>query len=226
VWLVMQPAPWVSGAKAKPPEDASGRRLLAVVATQSAVISAADIARSGHDGVLGVAALSAWAMALFIYLPMVLPVARGIAGRARMGLFRADDWIAMGALAISVFAAAALLRIPDEPLRSEIRVLGVAAWAAACLWIPPLVRLDIASARRRHWPPGAGRWSMVFPLGMFSTASQALGATASFPTMAQVGRVMTWVAIFAWVLVATGCAVRAATVAKDTTLRAGPTVGA
>ena len=220
LWLIARPAPWMSAVGRKP-EDVSGRRLLAVVATQSAVISAATIARYGHGTVLDGVALAVWTTAILIYLPMVLPVIRGIVLRTRAGSFRADDWISMGALAISALAANALLGMPGAPLRPEVRTLGLAALVGACLWIPLLVRLDIAAGRDRRWPPGAERWSMVFPLGMFSAACEALGHAASVPAAVQLGRGAAWVAIATWVVVATGCAVRAVGIAKDSTLDTG-----
>lgn len=219
LWLIARPAPWKSAAGRKP-EDVSGRRLLAVVATQSAVISAATIARHGHGTALEGVTLAVWTMAILIYLPMVLPVIRGIVVRTRAGSFRADDWISTGALAISALAADALLSMPGAPLRPEVRALGLAALVGACLWIPVLVRLDLAPPRR-WWPPGAERWSMVFPLGMFSAACQALGHAASVPTAVQLGRAAAWVAVAAWVGVAAGCAVRGVGIARDSTLDTG-----
>lgn len=59
---------------------------------------------------------------------------------------------------------------------------------------------------------------MVFPLGMFSAACQALGHTVSVPTAVQVGRAAAWVAVATWVEVAAGCAVRGVSIARDSTL--------
>ena len=127
----------------------------------------------------------------------------------------------MGALAISALSAQALLGMPGAPLRPEVRTLGLAALVGACIWIPVLIRLDIAAGRDRRWPPGAERCSMVFPLGMFSAACQALGHAASVPAAVHLGCATTWVAAAAWLAVATGCTVRAIGVVRNPTRDAG-----
>jgi hypothetical protein len=205
LWVVVRPAPWAAGE----PAVASGRRLLAVVATQSAVIAAPALARAHPAHVLEGAAVAVWAAALAVYVLMMVPVARGMDARARASSFRTDDWICMGAVAISVLAAAALLGTPGVPLRPAIRGIGLAAWGGACLWVALLVRLDVDAAMWcRPGLPTFERWSMVFPLGMFAVASQAIGATASQPVVTRVGRDAAWVALAAWVLVAGGALVR------------------
>ncbi len=211
LWVMFQPAPWVSAARQHRPDEASGRRLLILVATQSAVIAAAAVVRTERATALEGVVIAVWAMAIALYPPIAVPVIRAGAGRTRRGAFRADDWIAMGALAIATLAAAALLHMPAVPLRPEIRALGLVTWTAACFSGALLARLDLTSALdARRWLPDAGRWSMVFPLGMFSAASEAFGRTASFPVIATFGRAAMWVAVAVWGLVAAGCLIRAA----------------
>ncbi|HEY2868331.1 MAG TPA: hypothetical protein VGJ11_02420 [Gaiellales bacterium] len=207
VWLlaIARPAPWTRSGGRRRGDEASGRRLLVVVATQSAVISAAALDRSGASSLLAGAAVAAWVAALGLSVPIAGPVARGLLLRAQRGRFRADDWILMGVLAISALAAAALLGMHDVPVRGGVRILGIVAWAGACLWIPFLARIDIAcSLRRRPGPPGSLRWSMVFPLGMFAVASQALGTAAGHPLIHRMGLDAAWVAQVAWAAVAAG----------------------
>lgn len=206
-WLLamFRPAPWTRAGGRRPGDEASGRRLLVVVATQSAVISAAALDHSTASSVLAGAATAVWAAALAVHLRLAGPIARGLLIRSRQGRFRADDWILMGVLAISALAASALLQAPDVPGREGVRVLGLAAWAGACLWIPLVARIDVArAAGRRPVPPGALRWSMVFPFGMFAAASQALGRAADYPVIHRVGLDATWVALAAWAAVAVG----------------------
>src|SRR5690349_5442313 len=189
----------------RPGDEPTGRRLLVVVATQSAVISAAALDRSGGSSLLAGAAVAAWVAGLALTLPVAAPVARGLLLRAQRGRFRADDWILMGVLAISALAAAALLGMRGVPVREGVRVLGIVAWAGACLWVPFLARIDIAcSLGRRHGPPGSQRWSMVFPFGMFAAASQALGTNTGHPLIHRVGLDAAWVALVAWALMAAG----------------------
>jgi tellurite resistance protein TehA-like permease len=206
-WLppILRPAPWTRAGGRRQGDEASGRRLLIVVATQSAVISAAALDRPAASSLLAGVAVAAWVVALALHVRLARPIARGLLLRRQRGRFRADDWILMGVLAISALAAAALLRAPDVPVRAGVRVLGLAAWAGACLWIPLLVRIDLACAiGRRPGLPGAPRWSMVFPIGMFAAASQALGRAAGHPWIHRVGLDATWVALAAWAVVALG----------------------
>ena len=207
VWLVAiaRPAPWTRAGGRRHGHEASGRRLLVVVATQSVVISAVALDGSGGSSLLAGALVAVWVAGLLLTLPIDGPVARGLLLRAQRGRFRADDWILMGVLAISALAAASLLGMHGVPLRRGVRILGIVAWAGACLWIPFLARIDIAcSLGRRPGPPGSLRWSMVFPFGMFAAASQAIGTAAGHPLIHRVGLDAAWVALIAWAAVAAG----------------------
>jgi tellurite resistance protein TehA-like permease len=209
VWALtmLRPSPWMRAGGRGAGAGASGRRLLIVVATQSAVISAAALDRWAASPLLAVAATVAWAAALVIHVRVAGPVARGLLLRRLRGRYRADDWILMGVLAISALAASALLRAPDVPAREGVRILGLAAWIGACLWIPVLARIDLGCAiARRSGLAGAGRWSMVFPFGMFATASQSLGRASGHPVVHRVGLDAIWVALAAWAVVALGIA--------------------
>jgi len=207
VWFVAvaRPAPWTRAGGRRQGNEASGRRLLVIVATQSAVISAVALERSTAASALAGAAVAVWVAALALTVPIARPVARGLLLRAQRGRFRADDWILMGVLAISALAAAALLGMRGVPVREGVRVLGIVAWAGACLWVPFLARIDIAcSLGRRTGPPGSQRWSMVFPFAMFAAASQALGTNTGHPLIHRVGLDAAWVALVAWALMAAG----------------------
>jgi tellurite resistance protein TehA-like permease len=221
-WLptVLRPVPWTRAGGRRQGDEASGRRLLVIVAAQSAVISAAALDRAAASAALGGAATLVWAAALVVQLRLARPIARGLLVRRQRGRFRADDWILMGVLAVSALAASALLDAPHVPLRAGVRVVGVAAWVGACLWVPLLARIDIARALgRRPGPPNALRWSMVFPLGMFAASAQSLGRAAGHPVIHRIGLDATWIALAAWAAVALGTAGGA--VAR----RAGPLAG-
>jgi tellurite resistance protein TehA-like permease len=221
-WIptVLRPVPWTRAGGRKPGDEASGRRLLVIVATQSAVISAAALDRWSASPVLAWAVTLVWAAALVVQVRLARPIARGLLIRRGRGRFRADDWILMGVLAISALAASALVDAPDVPLRAAVRVVGVAAWVGACLWIPVIARIDVACAvGRRPGPPDALRWSMVFPLGMFAESAQSLGHAAGHPVIHRVGLDATWIALAAWAAVALG------TVVGAVVRRAGPLAG-
>jgi tellurite resistance protein TehA-like permease len=221
-WLptVLRPVPWTRAGGRRQGDEASGRRLLVIVATQSAVISAAALDRSAASAALGGAATLVWAVALLVQVRLARPIARGLLVRRQRGRFRADDWILMGVLAISALAASALVDAPGVPLREGVRVVGVAVWVGACLWIPVLARIELACAvGRRRGPPDALRWSMVFPLGMFAASAQSLGRAAGHPIIHRAGLDATWIALAAWAAVTLGV------IGGAVTRRAGPLAG-
>ena len=190
--------------------ELSGNWLLVVVATQSVAAVAAATARSWDDPVLSVVGLAAWVAGVTLYAVLLLPVSRRLRWLAARRRFTPDYWIAMGALAISTLAAAALLQAPGTPLRSVLRIGGLAAWMGACMWIPVLAAVDaraIGGDRRRL--PGSARWSMVFPLGMFSASAQAYAGAGPVAIPMPIGEWAMWVALAAWALVAIGTSRRA-----------------
>jgi tellurite resistance protein TehA-like permease len=194
--------------------ELSGNWLLVVVATQSLAGVTAMTARSWDDPALSVVGLAAWMAGVTLYAVLLLPISRRLRRLAARRRFTPDYWIAMGALAISTLAAAALLQAPGTPLRPLLRSGGLVAWAGACLWIPVLA---VADARMivgdRAGLPSAARWSMVFPLGMFAASAQAYGRADAAPTLTLIGGWAAWVAVAAWAIVAIGTARSAITVA-------------
>jgi tellurite resistance protein TehA-like permease len=65
---------------------------------------------------------------------------------------------------------------------------------------------------RRHWPLSyePTLWSVVFPLGMYSVATLSFGAAAHIGFMEPLSRFMLWVAVAAWVAVATAFGIQLA----------------
>jgi tellurite resistance protein TehA-like permease len=63
---------------------------------------------------------------------------------------------------------------------------------------------------RRHWPLAyePALWSVVFPLGMYSVATQTFGKSAHLAFMTPIARVMLWVAVAAWLAVAVAFAIQ------------------
>lgn len=151
-WL----AAWAALAFALRRSQASvrGSWLLLVVAAQSLAILLMPLT--------GLAVLF-WLLGLLLYLPVASLIVRGLYRRQTEPA--ADFWILMGALAISTLAATAVL----PPARAVAAGLGL--WILASAWIPYL----LLATRWRSWLRYDHRWwSLVFPLGMYSAASQAL----------------------------------------------------
>jgi hypothetical protein len=95
----------------------------------------------------------------------------------------------MGAAAISVLAGARiLLSSPSVAIRQAISpfVAGTSfvQWVFGTWWIPSPVAMGIWRHVPRRWPLRyeSARWSVVFPLGMYSLAPRATAARNTCPT--------------------------------------------
>jgi hypothetical protein len=121
---------------------ASGNWLLPVVATQSLAVLAVALAGPGRVRPLLLVALSCRVIGLVMYAALIAAIgARVLCVNAQPARFTPDDWIIMGALAISALAATALLQA-DRML-----------WPAHALWqTPPSWPGDWPARRWRRWP--------------------------------------------------------------------------
>ena len=124
-------------------------------------------------------------------------------------------WILMGATAITVLAGARILALPAAlPVANAtagfVEGFSFTLWAFGTWWIPLLIVLGLWRHVRRHWPVSyePALWSVVFPLGMYSAATLSFGRAARLGFMAPVSRLMFWVAVAAWVLVAIAFIIR------------------
>ena len=182
-WLAF--ATWL--ARRPPPRrTARGSWLLAVVATQSLALVAGVLAE--RDALqaarrLGVALFVLGVVLYPIVVALLVPRLRRLArGDERIA---GDDWILLGALAISSLTATHV-GVPNA--------VALALWVAALVWAPALVVAELRSLPLRY---DTRRWSTVFPLGMFASASYAVGVDV-------VGAVVVWVALAAWVATSVG----------------------
>jgi tellurite resistance protein TehA-like permease len=135
--------------------------------------------------------------------------ARVLSGNAPPARFTPDDWIVMGALAISALAATELLQADPAdrtlwPIHALVAHAAVAAWGLASSAVAPLAVLHLRGLLRDH---SARRyqtrwWAAVYPLGMYSVATQQLTVTAGLHPLELVARIAFWVAVGAWWLTA------------------------
>ena len=191
-----------------------GAWLNAIVGTQSLVVLGALVAPGPGDLGNGV----------FVLIHMLWGVGLGLYGifialfAYRLFFFDVgpDDitallWVVMGAAAISTNAGSVLIATDSgmpflNAMRPFIDGVTLMMWAWATWWIPLLVFLGI-------WKHGVLRvplvytpilWSLVFPLGMYALASLRLSLAADFPPLADISRVMVWVALAAWAATSAG----------------------
>jgi tellurite resistance protein TehA-like permease len=151
-----------------------------------------------------------WSLGLLLYLLLVsLILLRWLTVAMTPQALGPPYWILMGATAITVLAGAEILGLPHalpavRAVAGFIEGSSYALWAFGTWWIPLLVVLGFWRHVRQRWPLTyePPLWSVVFPLGMYSVATQAFGRVAGIAFMEPLARVMIWVAVAAWVLVA------------------------
>jgi tellurite resistance protein TehA-like permease len=184
-WLVLAPLAardmWSRGWLALR-DRAHGGWELASVATSGVAIVFADLK-------VFIASWPVWVLAIAVYALMTSL----ILWRAAVGAtFAPDDWILMGGLAIATLAGARL----DT-------AAAVVTWVLATLWIPVLLYLTL---RVRPKLVQFGWWAMVFPLGMYSSATYATAVVMHWPALKAISLAFLWIALGAWVVVAFGSA--------------------
>lgn len=193
----------------------NGTWLIWVVATQSvSTISSVFAGAGGSSGaLLAFVAAMLWAVGSILYLVLITIVT----ARLLLSSMSAEEltppyWINMGATAITVLAGARLLAVP---LPGHLVVLGPAIvgmsfmlWAFGSFWIPAVVLFGV-------WRYGRGGhkvtyepalWSMVFPMGMYATATDLFGKAAGLPWLPPIAWAESWIAYAAWVVVFLGMA--------------------
>jgi hypothetical protein len=181
----------------------NGAAFLLVVAPQSVAVLAASLAARLALSWLAFAALFAFAFGLRGYAQVL---ARFDRGQVRTGA--GDHWVAGGAIAISTLACAELFQA-TEALRATgaiedvLRITSLVLWGLTMAWLPVLIGGEVLSIRRRY---DVRRWATVFPLGMYSVMSFAVGTDAGSTWVVDFARAWAWVALLAWIAAAAGAA--------------------
>jgi tellurite resistance protein TehA-like permease len=171
--------------------------LLATVATEGLAILLAHLSSTLHW-----LAVALWALGGLLYVTVMALLARRLArSQMRPYEFTPDWWIVMGAPAIFALAAATL---DHGGLSSAVGVSGLAGWAIASFWIPVLAAAELWRARTLTPRFTPERWTMVFPLGMYSACGQLLGLVLGVGWIHAIGRYWLVVALAAWATVAAG----------------------
>lgn len=215
VWVLLTyglPGAIFAGGRHPALGDVNGTWLVWVVATQSLAIVAAGLVpvapwSSLREG-LPFVAVSFWSVGVMLYLVLIVVISlRLLLVDLTPGEMGPAYWIAMGATAISVRAAAGILVLHDRPpstLVHEMHPLLVGMsfllWAFGTWWIPLLVLFGVWRHILRRYPLSfePKLWSIVFPLGMYTVACVSLGRAANFGFMVAVARVWLWVGVAAW----------------------------
>lgn len=215
VWLVLNYGlPWSIVARSHHPvlREFNGTWFIWVVGTQSlSIVAAGLVPYAGEEGLRqGLAELSVclWGVGIVLYLVLlVLIFLRLMIIDITPQEMGPAYWIAMGATAISVRAAAGILALPDHvgdfpagDLRSFVTGTAFVLWSFGTWWIPLLVLFGLWRHVLRRYPLRyePRLWSMVFPLGMYTVACYTLGHSAHISFMTTIAQVWVWVDVTAW----------------------------
>jgi hypothetical protein len=197
----------VGAAGARARRDARGSWLLAAVGTESLAVTAAEVGRRVDVHWLLALAGSWWLIGLGVYVAVVPILLPAFLRRMAGGELEGDDWILMGALAISALAGSRLYVAmvaggQEHALQPLVHAGSLVCWIGALCWLPLLVAAEYRSGPDRRFR--VARWSTVFPLGMLAAASHALGGGLSFAPGRWLFDVLVWVAAAAWLVVSLG----------------------
>ncbi|MEV6282226.1 tellurite resistance/C4-dicarboxylate transporter family protein [Kribbella sp. NPDC051770] len=207
VALYVVPAALVvrSGTRADEPGP-DGSWLLWVVALESLclVVCTVDL----NLPAVAAVAFGLWSSGVLLYLILAaLVLSRLLTRPMTSDSLLPSYWILSGATAISSLAAIRLLDVrPEstfvEDLRPTITGAAFALWAFGTWWIPLLVALGAWRYAAGHYRARyeLGLWNIVFPLGMFSTASIALGDLVALPSVTYLGKLVAELAGVCWAL--------------------------
>jgi tellurite resistance protein TehA-like permease len=192
--------------------DVNGTWQLWVVGTQAAAIAAT----SAYTACVLPGRLAAWAAvlagaagaALYVVVTALVVTRLRVAGLAP-GEPVAPYWVTMGAASITMLAAAQALQVTEATaltgFRAGLTDAGLAFWSVATGLIPALAVFGGVRWRRGLTPRGFRRewWMIVFPAGMYATASMRTGATAGVPAIRDTGTAAAWIAAAIWAAVFT-----------------------
>ncbi|MEU3529489.1 tellurite resistance/C4-dicarboxylate transporter family protein [Streptomyces sp. NPDC038707] len=196
-----------TGPKAVP-RRADGIWFLATVGLQAIVLTLTSLAPT-RPGLA--VALVLWGAGLPLYAgTLALVVRRLWHDPPRPAQALPSYWVTMGAAAISTLAGARLLvheRLLPGPVRGPLEGTVVALWIWATVLIPPLVAAGVWR-HLRHRVPFAYEptlWCVVFPLGMYATATGQVAGEHLIDTVAVPHGLPAWVALAAWLAVGARC---------------------
>jgi tellurite resistance protein TehA-like permease len=191
----------------------NGAWLIAAVATQSIVVSRGSVdGLSSPSASIQFLCIAMFMIGSMLYLAIIpLIFYRLTFVRLASWDFSPPYWINMGAVAITTLAGATLMmRVGHWPVLDQFSPFlpgfTLFFWAAATWWIPLLVALMLWRYVVRKEVPRyePAVWGMVFPLGMYTTATFQLARATGFEFLTRIPELFIFVALAAWLLAFAG----------------------
>lgn len=187
----------------------NGSWLMWVVATQSVAVASATLHPVTHGARVALAftAVACWSVGIVLYLVIVVFLGVRILFRTpNLAELDPPYWILMGATAITVASGGQVLQLTGvhsvELVRPVVTGLSLLLWSFGSWLVPLLVAGSIWEWRREGWRRQyhPALWALIFPLGMYSVATDDFGMATQLHPMTEIGTVATWVAFAAWCL--------------------------
>ncbi len=165
-------------------DRARGGWELASVATSGLAIVAADA-----EWVRPAVAVLGLALCLYVLMTGLI-VWRAFHDASAVELRQPDVWIVMGGAAIATLAGDHIHAAGQK----AVEPVTIVTWLVASAWVP-LLAVWSTRLREGNW------WAMVFPLGMYSSATYASAVETGWRWLTMVSLAFFWIAFAAWLLV-------------------------
>ena len=191
----------------------NGGWLIATVGAESVAVLAAVVAPQWPAALteeILFAAYLFWAVGILLYLIFITIILhRFFYYSVKASDLQPSYWINMGAVAITTLAGARLSTdVSLAPFLAAVDpfVEGVTImlWAWGTWWIPFLLLIGIWKyvIQKDRFTYHPSLWSIVFPLGMYTTATHVFETAYRLPFLASIPVVSLWIALAAWLIVA------------------------
>jgi tellurite resistance protein TehA-like permease len=198
----------IRGDKPSMQAGINGAWLIIIVATQSISVLGTLLAQNSgsYKQVLLSFTLAMYLLGGMLYILVIaLIFYRLLFVRLEPAQLTPPYWITMGAVAITTLAGDTLILNVNQwsflgELLPFLKGLNLFFWATATWWIPLLVILGIWRHLYKHYPLSYDPqyWSMVFPLGMYTTCTFQLSKAMAIPLIELIPRYFIYIALAAW----------------------------